>query len=264
VATRSGDMTRPAGKARDRGVAAGPLAAVRVDPDDPTPLYLQVRRGLSQAIQEGRFKPEEALPSERDLAGFLGVSRVTARKALDALSREGIVVRRHGSGNYIAPKLEQPLSRLTSFTEELRQRGFTPSSRWLRREVAAALPEELLALGISPSSKVARLERVRMADDVPMAFEASVLPAAFVARPELVKGSLYEHLREQGFEPVRALQHFRAVNAGPRHARLLSIPEGAALVHVTRVSYLADGRAVEVTQTFCRNDYYDFVVELRR
>ncbi|HVO21665.1 MAG TPA: GntR family transcriptional regulator [Anaeromyxobacter sp.] len=258
-------MSRAAAKARERGGAApGALSAIRVDPADQTPLYLQVRRGLAKAIQEGRFKPEEALPSERDLAGLLGVSRVTARKALDALSREGVVVRRHGSGNYIAPRLEQPLSRLTSFTEELRQRGFTPSSRWIRREVAPALPEELLALGISPSSRVARLERVRLADEVPMAFETSVLPAAFVARPEQVKGSLYEYLREQGFEPVRALQHFRAVNAGPRHAKLLSIPRGAALVHVTRISYLADGRIVEVTQTFCRNDYYEFVVELRR
>ena len=62
----------------------------------------------------------------------------------------------------------------------------------------------------------------------------------------------------------RALQHFRAVNAGGQRAKLLSIREDAALVHVTRISYLADGRVVEVTQTFCRSDYYDFVVELRR
>ena len=258
-------MTRAAGKARERGGAApGPLAAVRVDPDDRTPLYLQVRKGLAEAIREGRFKPEDALPSERDLAELLGVSRVTARKAIDALSREGVIVRRHGSGNYIAPMLEQPLSRLSSFTEELKQRGFSPSSRWLKRVVGPALPEELLTLGLSPASRVARLERVRMADDVPMAYEASVLPVAFVARPEQVKGSLYVHLREHGFEPVRALQHFRATNATARLAELLSIPEGAALVHVTRVSYVADGRTVEMTQTFCRSDYYDFVVELRR
>ena len=259
-------MSRPAGKARERDGegGAGPLSAVRVDPRDHTPLYLQVRRGLARAIQDGRFKPEEALPSERDLAELLGVSRVTARKALDALTREGAIVRRHGSGNYIAPMLEQPLSRLSSFTEELKQRGFRPGSRWLRRAVSPALPDELLALGLSPTSRVARLERVRMADDVPMAYELSVLPVAFVPRPEQVKGSLYVYLAERGLEPVRALQHFRATNASARHAELLSIPEGAALMHVTRVSYLADGRTVEMTHTFCRSDYYDFVAELRR
>ncbi len=243
---------------------AGPLAAIRVDPDDATPLYLQVRKGLAQAIKDGIFKPEEALPSERDLSEMLGVSRVTARKAIDALSREGVIVRRHGSGNYIAPMLEQPLSRLSSFTEELKQRGFNPSSRWLRRVVVPALPDELLALGLSPSARVAKLERVRMADDVAMAYEVSVLPVAFVARPEQVKGSLYVYLAEHGFEPVRALQHFRATNATARHAELMGIPEGMALMHVTRVSYLADGRTVEMTQTFCRSDYYDFVAELRR
>jgi GntR family transcriptional regulator len=243
---------------------AGPLSAVRVDPDDSTPLYLQVRKGLVRAIKDGIFKPEEALPSERDLSEMLGVSRVTARKAIDALSREGVIVRRHGSGNYIAPMLEQPLSRLSSFTEELSQRGFTPSSRWLRRQLAPATGDELLSFGLSPGAQVARLDRVRLADGVPMAFEASVLPAAFVAAPEEVKDSLYVYLKEHGFEPARALQHFSAVNASVRQARLLSIPEGAALVHVTRVAYLADGRMVESTQTFCRSDYYDFVVELRR
>jgi len=257
-------MTKGGGAGADPKIATGSLSAVHVDPQDQTPLYLQVRKGLAQAIKAGIFKSEEALPSERDLAETLGVSRVTARKAIDALAREGIIVRRHGSGNYIAPLLEQPLSRLSSFTEELTQRGFSPSSRWVRRVVIPALPDELLALGLSPGARVAKLERVRMADDVPMAYEVSVLPTTVLAMPEEVQGSLYVYLREHGSEPVRALQHLRAMNASSRHAKLLSIPEGAALMHVTRLSYLVDGRIVEMTQSYCRNDYYDFVVELRR
>jgi GntR family transcriptional regulator len=257
-------MPRAGGRNGEPKGAARPLSVVRVDTEDRTPLYLQVRRGLFQAIKEGIFKAEEALPSERDLAESLGVSRVTARKAIDALAQDGVIIRRHGSGNYIAPLLEQPLSRLSGFTEELKQRGFSPRSRWLRRVIAPALPDELLALGLSPGSRVAKLERVRMADDVPMAYEVSALPFAMVAEPEQVKGSLYVYLEEHGYGPVRALQHLRAVNATSRHARLLSIPEGAALMHVTRISYLKDGRIVEMTQTYCRNDYYDFVVELRR
>jgi GntR family transcriptional regulator len=160
--------------------------------------------------------------------------------------------------------LEQPLSRLTSFTEELKQRGFKPTSRWLSRVVARALPEELLTFGLSPGAKVVRLERVRMANEVPMAFESSVLPLAFVPKPEALQDSLYAYLAKLGFMPIRALQHIRASNASTRHAQLLSIAEGLALMDVTRISYLDDGRVVEVTQTLCRNDYYDFVVELRR
>jgi GntR family transcriptional regulator len=238
--------------------------ALKIDPLDQTPLYLQVRKVLLNAIKRGVFQADDALPSERALSEMIGISRVTARKAIDALAGEGVIIRKHGSGNYIAPLLEQPLSRLTSFTEELKQRGFKPTSRWLSRVVARALPEELLTFGLSPGAKVVRLERVRMANEVPMAFESSVLPLAFVPKPEALQDSLYAYLAKLGFMPIRALQHIRASNASTRHAQLLSIAEGLALMDVTRISYLDNGRVVEVTQTLCRNDYYDFVVELRR
>lgn len=249
----------------DDASTADPLIAdLGLDPAASTPLYVQVRNGLTRLIREGRFSPEDALPSERVLAERLGISRVTARKAIDALATDGLIVRRHGSGNYISPKLEQPLTRLTSFTEELKLRGFVPSSRWIRRVVGTVMPEEMVALGLSPGARVARLERVRLADTTPMAYEASTLPNAVVPNPEAVKDSLYAYLAARGSVPVRALQHIRAANATARHAELLGIPLGQALLFITRVGYLDDGRAVEITHTWCRSDYYDFVAELRR
>ena len=252
---------QPEGPAGDSAALA---AVFRIDPQDHSPLYLQVRKALLNAIRQGLYQADDALPSERTLSALIGISRVTARKAIEALAKEGVIVRKHGSGNYIAPHLVQPLSRLSSFTEELRARGFTPTSRWLSRVVARALPEELLTFGLSPGARVVHLERVRLANEVPMAFERSVLPLAFVPRPETLQDSLYLSLARSGFLPVRALQHIRASNATARHAELLAIPEGLALMDVTRISYLEDGRVVESTQTLCRSDYYDFVVELRR
>lgn len=247
------------------GTAPSHLAeTLRIDPQDQTPLYMQVRKNLLKAIKRGVFQADDALPSERALSEMIGISRVTARKAIDSLASEGVIVRKHGSGNYISPLLEQPLSRLTSFTEELIQRGFKPTSRWLSRVVARALPDELLTFGLSPGAKVVRLERVRLANDAPMAFESSVLPVAFLPKPEALHDSLYALLTRNGYLPARALQHIRATNASARHAQLLAIAEGLALMDVTRISYLEDGRVVEVTRTLCRNDYYDFVVELRR
>ena len=152
------------------------LLDLRPDARDSSPLYLQLARKLGHAIREGRFQADEALPSERVLSEAVDVSRVTARKAIDQLVEQGLIVRRRGSGNYIAPRIEQPLSRLTSFSEELQQRGYTPSSRWLKRSLTAAVPDEQLSLGLSPGSRVARLERLRLADDVVMAYEVSVLP----------------------------------------------------------------------------------------
>jgi GntR family transcriptional regulator len=229
-----------------------------------TPLYLQLADKLSVAIREGRYRPDEALPSERVLSESLRLSRVTARKAIERLVERGLIVRRRGSGNYIAPRLEQPLSRLTSFSEELNQRGFKPSSRWLNRSITGAAPDEQLSLGISTGSRVVRLERLRLADDVVMAYEVSVLPAQVLPDPAQVSNSLYAHLARLGKAPVRALQHIRALNAQAELAEKLAVPPGQAVLFITRVGYLESGQPVELTHSYCRSDYYGFVAEMRR
>lgn len=234
------------------------------DAQSASPLYQQLAQAMALAIRAGRYQVNEALPSERVLADSLGVSRVTARKAIERLVEQGLVRRRHGSGNYIAPKLEQALTRLTSFTEELHQRGFVPQSQWLSRGLAAALPEAQLALGLGSGERVARLERLRLADGVVMAHELSYLPEAVLPQPQEVQGSLYAHLAHAGCSPARALQHIRAMNADARLAGLLGVPVGAAVLHIRRVGYLGGGQPVELTHSHCRADYYDFVAEMRR
>ena len=229
-----------------------------------TPLYVQLSQRLAQNIRDGRFLPHEALPSERVLSDGLSLSRVTARKAIERLVEQGLIVRKRGSGNYIAPQLEQPLSRLTSFSEELRQRGFEPGSRWLTRACTAAAPDEQLSLGLSPGARVARLERLRLADGTVMAYEISVLPEPVLPEPQRVQTSLYEHLGALGKAPARALQHIRAMNADARRAELLGVPPGHALLFITRVGYLDNGAPVELTLSYCRSDYYGFVSEMRR
>ncbi|MFY8062168.1 MAG: GntR family transcriptional regulator [Usitatibacteraceae bacterium] len=106
------------------------IKGIKFDARDTTPLYVQLAHKLAELIREGRYQVDAALPSERSISETLGVSRVTARKAIDRLVDQGLIVRRQGSGNYIAPRFEQPLSRLSSFSEELSRRGYTPSSRW--------------------------------------------------------------------------------------------------------------------------------------
>lgn len=236
----------------------------KADLRSTTPLYLQLSARLAQNIRDGRFRPHEALPSERLLSESLNLSRVTARKAIDRLVEQGLIVRKRGSGNYIAPQLEQPLSRLTSFSEELRQRGFEPSSRWLSRACTAAAPDEQLSLGLSPGARVARLERLRLADGTVMAYEISVLPEPVLPDPAQVQASLYDHLGQIGKAPARALQHIRAMNADPRRAQLLGVPAGHALLFITRVGYLDNGAPVELTLSYCRSDYYGFVSEMKR
>lgn len=234
------------------------------DPNAASPLYMQLAQSLAQAIRDGIFHADEALPSERVLAEQLELSRVTARKAIDRLVEQGLIIRKRGSGNYIAPKLEQPLTRLTSFSEELHQRGFVPSSRWLLRGFTPAAPDEQLSLELKSGERVARLERLRLADAVVMAYEVSVLPESVLPDPQAVEASLYEHLAKAGGAPVRALQHLRAINADAKQAMLLEVPVGQAVLFITRVGFLESGQAIELTHSYCRSDYYDFVAEMKR
>ena len=239
-------------------------SALTPDVHNVTPLYLQLARNLATAIHCGVWSAGEALPSERSLSDAIGVSRITARKAIALLVEQGLIRRSQGAGSFITPRYEDPLSRLSSFSEMLRRRGFTPSSQWLSREIVPANRDEVIQLGLSPAAAVTRLRRLRLADGIVMAVENSTFPASVIPDPQAIGDSLYTYLEQKGLTIVRALQHFRAVNASDEIAQQMSIAPNDALLLITRVGYTADQRAIELTDTYCRNDYYDFVAELRK
>lgn len=230
------------------------------------PLYLQLQRRLAEAVAEGRLVAGQGLPAERDMAAKMGLSRVTVRKAVQALAEAGVLVQRRGSGTYVAPKverLEQALSLLTSFTEDMGRRGKTVDSLWLSRSLKAPAPEEVMALGLGGGSLVARLDRVRRSDGVPLAIERAAISAAHLPDPMEVTTSLYSVLEARGLRPVRAVQRMSATNLSSRDAALLEVPAGAAALRIERVGYLASGSVVEFTRSLYRGDAYDFAVELR-
>ena len=233
-------------------------------PGSGTPLYLQLARFLAESVRGGHYAPHEALPSERALSESLQLSRVTTRKAIDQLVMQGLIVRKRGSGNYISPRIEQALSRLTGFSEDLRARGFAPSSRWLSRGIGAPTDEEREILGLARGARVARLERLRLGDDTVMALEESVLPSATVPEPEEVEGSLYDYLQARGGAPVRATERIKALNAPAKLAKQMGVPTGRAVLYIQRIGYLPSGAPVELTNAYCRSDLYDLVAELRR
>lgn len=230
------------------------------------PLYLQLKRWIEDAVTRGTIQPGDALPSERDLATKVDVSRVTVRKAVQHLVRDGILVQRHGSGTFVAPqphRFEQSLSQLTSFAEDMARRGIAVRSIWLDRGLYSASSEETMALGLSPNDRVARIERLRISGDTPLAIERASLSSSVLPDPGEVGTSLYTHLERTGNRPVRAIQRIRAANLGEADAKLLEIAEGAAALYIERIAYLASGRAVEFTRSVYRGDTYDFVAELR-
>ncbi len=237
----------------------------RIADGGPAPLYLKLKRLVIDAIAQGTLADRDAIPGERDLARMLGISRVTVRKAFADLVADGVLVQRRGSGTFVAPKtgrIQLPLSRLTSFTEDMRLRGIETFSDWLDRSAAWPTPEESLVLALSPGDKVIRLHRLRHADGKPLAIERSSIPHRFLPDPMAVETSLYAALTERGLKPVRALQRLHAVALSKGDAGLLGLPEGSPALFTERVAYLADGGVIEFTRSHYRGDSYDFVAEL--
>jgi GntR family transcriptional regulator len=230
------------------------------------PLYQKLRRALRDAIEDNRLVVDEALPAERDLATEFGVSRITVRKALDALVGEGMLTRRQGAGTFVAPRadarVEKSFSTLSSFTEDMISRGRSPHSTWLSRAAGQVTPEESLTLSLSPGAAVYRFNRIRYADGAPMALEYSTIPAFAMASPEAVETSLYQALEKTGHRPARALQRLRAVLFTPEQAELLGVAPRDPGLLIERRGFLRDGRVVEVTRSYYRGDAYDFVAEL--
>jgi GntR family transcriptional regulator len=232
------------------------------------PRYVQLRKRIEQAMEPevGILPPGASLPSEREIASLTGLSRVTVRNAIQALVEAGTVVQRQGSGTFVtekAQRVEQSLSHLTSFSEDMARRGMKSTSVWLERSVCLPSPEETIALALSANDSVSRISRLRMADDRPMAIERAALPVDILPNPIAVTISLYDVLEQDGNRPVRAIQKISAINLSQDDADLLGVAEGAAGLRIERVSYLPSGRVAEFTKSIYRGDAYDFVAELR-
>lgn len=230
------------------------------------PRYQQLHRHITAAIQSGRLAPDDQLPPERELAELADISRVTVRKAVAQLVADGLIEQRQGAGSFVrsaAPKLEQSLSSLVSFTENMQARGMASSSVVLSQGLFPPNPDEMIALGLSSYDKVARINRLRSAGGVPMALEYSSLPRDILPDPSRVRTSLYQVLRQTSQAPSRAIQRVTALSLTAADAELLQLPEGAAVLQIERTGYLATGRPIEFTSGLYRSDIYDFVSELR-
>ncbi|MET0290685.1 MAG: GntR family transcriptional regulator [Pseudoxanthomonas sp.] len=224
--------------------------------------YMRLRRALQHLIDTGVLLPGQALPSERELGQLLSLSRVTVRKALAGLIDHGLLIQRQGAGTFVAERIIRQFSRLTSFTDDLRERGLNPQVKFLERGVGEVTPEEAMALNLSPGSGVVRLYRLRQVDGSPIAIERTVVPQALLPDPSKIGASLYEALDIWGHRPRRALQRLRAVAVEAEPARHLGVPIGSPGLMVERRAFLSDGRVVEYTRSFYRGDAYDFVAEL--
>jgi len=208
----------------------------------------------------------EAIPSERQLSAEFGVSRLTVRAALDNLVREGLLVRRRGSGTFVSePKIAQELT-MTSFTEDMRRRGMVPGSRTveLKSQPAGAWLGRILH--VSPSDSVVVVKRVRLADHETMAIETlhvreSLVPDLTAA--DLQEHSFYELLRKRYVTTIAGgVQTIEPTVTDEEESEALGIPLHSPAFLFERVSRDSSGEVVEFVRSVYRGDRYRIVTDL--
>jgi GntR family transcriptional regulator len=233
------------------------------DDENPTPLYKRLLTGLRRAVETETIGADQSLPSERDLASSLGVSRITVRRALRELVEEGLLTQKQGAGTFVNSRVEQPLTQLTGFTKDMAARGMNSHTEWLDRSIGNATPDEALALDLPPGAPISRLYRIRYADGKAMCLEFAVLPRDILPDPLVVEESLYNELDKSGNRPTHATQRLRAELIEIEHARLLGVVTGSACLYIERRTSLPDGRVVEFVRSHYRGDSFDFIAELK-
>lgn len=234
-----------------------------------SPRHEQISDWIRSQIGEGAYVPDDQLPSESELVKQFGVSRITVRRALQTLENEGLIYRRPGLGSFVAaPKVRQGLVRLADFAQDMERAGLRASSRVLhygQEEVPASVAD---FLELDPGTIVLRLDRLRLGDDLPIAFDRTWLPLFYgqlLEGHDLEQSTIYRILEEKyGIPLLGGRYRIEAAAATPDVATILNVPEGRALLVINRLSYTLGNRAIYYQRRLYRSDRIAFELELSR
>lgn len=232
---------------------------IELDRSSPVPLYHQVSTAIAARIEDGTLSPGDFLENEIALATRLGISRPTARQALQELVDKGRLVRRRGVGTMVAPEEIRRAVELTSLEADLAAAGRHPTTELLEYLTVAADEDVAAALAVEPGDSVVHLRRLRRADGEPLAVMENYLPID-LAPPEAELGQvgLYAWFRARGVVPKVARQRIGARAATAAEARMLEEPARAALLTMERTAYDEAGRAIEFGRHVYRASRYSF------
>jgi GntR family transcriptional regulator len=242
---------------------------VEIDPQNPLPLYAQIEALLAAGIRDGTLPPGSRLPSEDSLIERFGVSRTTIRKTIQNLAQSGLIEIRRGKGTFVTqPKMTQELTELSGFVEDMRALGRTPTARLVSKQLVEANESVARQLGLTAGTPVVRIERVRLADDVPVSFDETYLPREIgekVIENDLETEPIFSLLEQKYNLPlVEAEYRMEAVSAEGAVAWALGIAAGSPIFLIERTSYCAGHQPIDYEKLYYRGDQIRFVTRLAR
>jgi GntR family transcriptional regulator len=227
------------------------------------PAYQQIQGTIVKRLELGLLKPGDLVDSERELARIHGVSLMTARHALTALEREGLVVRRRGAGTFVAPP-KIHFNKLMSYTEQMSGRGLPVSSKLLSIGMIENEPEIAARLSLPVTSRLIKVERLRLGGDEPFAIETCYLSAdefRDLTQARLDRASLFSVLeRDHGLQIAHADEEVDATIADAHTARLLGVPVGAAVLRIRQQIYSTKAKPTIYVLGLYRSDRHTLFI----
>ncbi|AIR06862.1 GntR family transcriptional regulator [Cedecea neteri] len=228
---------------------------------DNVPLYLKFVETVKNAVRSGQLPQGNILPGERDLSQLTGVSRITVRKAMQALEDEGVVTRSRGYGTQINATLEYSLKEARGFSQQVVLRGKKPDTLWVNKRVVKCPADVAEQLAIPAESEVFLLKRIRYVDEDAVSIEESYVPAGLIADPDEIGVSLYDYFRSQNIIPQRTRSRVSARMPDSEFQTHIKLETPVPVLVIKQVAFDPQNRPIEYSISHCRSDLYVFVCE---
>ena len=231
--------------------------------------YEQIVNQLRSEINEGKFEPGDRLPSEKRLCEYFKVSRVTVRQALQKLENQQLIFRKQGLGAFVSEqKINKPLVRLTDFSEDMRKAGYKSSSKLISLKKVAAIPEVNKMLELKKDSQLIQIDRVRLANNKPIALDVTWLPASYgqlLFDENLTTQTLYQVFEEKYDIPIIGGSYrITATNASAYVAKHLELKEGMAVLEIDRCSRTTGDKKIYYQKRYNNPEFISYDLKLIR
>ncbi|MBT2292171.1 GntR family transcriptional regulator [Paenibacillus albidus] len=233
--------------------------------DQAEPLYIQLKKAVLSAIDNGTFNQGDKIPTEIELSQTYNVSRITVRKAIEELVSAGYLIKRQGKGTFVnVPKIGRKIDHIISFTAACKANGVTSHSVVTENKKIKADPETAERLQIQQGEFLLYIQRIRYAGERPLMLENNYYPydAFSFLMEENLEGSVYELLRNRyDIDPNQPGETVLQITLADEHqAKLLEIPIGQPLFYMNTIIYDQDGKPVHVGKQYIIGDRYQFTI----
>jgi GntR family transcriptional regulator len=238
---------------------------MNIDNESKVPLYYQLKEEIKKKILNGTYKEDDLIPSERELGEQFNLSSTTVRRALNDLVQEKLLERKAGKGTFVRmSKVKRDLRKVLGFTENMLEMGLSPSTRVLSKKI---VPANLFArerMNLKKGTMVLKLNRLRLASDVPMMLETRYIRTDLC--PGIEKHDLSSSLWKvfeniYGYKPNRHTQNVTITKFSDSQAGLFGLAAGALAFLINGVTFVKDGLPIECEESLYRSDKYDLAFE---